>query len=109
MLFVAVMLLTRPSVPATPAATPRPAPMVNRTTINATWPLTVDEGTIICNGDAFLLRTNQGLYALNGIARGRMGTEGWKDIKEITKPDPSSPGLILSVQPLIDRALDYCR
>jgi hypothetical protein len=105
----AVMYFTRTPAPATPAATPRPAPLVSRATIDATWPLTVDEGTIICNGDAFLLRTNQGLYALNGTARGRMDTEGWKDIREITKSDPNNPSLILSVQPLVDRALDYCR
>lgn len=107
---LAVLFFTQQSPAPDPAATtPRPDPQVNRLTIDASWPLTVDEGTIICgDGGAFLLRTNQGLYALNGTARGRAEQEGWKDIREITKPDPSGPGLILSVQPLVDRALDVC-
>jgi hypothetical protein len=89
-----------------PAPTAVPRGYVSHQLLGDAWPLTVEDGTIICNGTAILLRTNQGLYAVNGIARGQ---GKWKDIRSITKPDPKVDGLIMNVQPIIDRGLELCQ
>ena len=100
----------RPTEAPVPAATPQPtkeAPnVVTHAALGDAWPLIVEEGTIICDGASILLRTNRGLFAVNGTARGR---KKWHDIREITKPDPHNAGLLMDVQPIIDRGLRVCR
>lgn len=95
-----------PQPTSTPTPTAAPRGYVSHAMLGDAWPLTVEDGTIICSGAAILLRTNRGLFAVNGTARGQ---HKWKDIRDITRPDPNTSGLIMSVQPIIDRGLDYCK
>lgn len=99
---------------ARPAATRRPAPTTapGRDTLTATevgdaWPLTVSGGTFRCDGMAVLFVAEGTTYALNGIARGRMGTEGWADIQAIWRDDPS--GLKMNIAPVLDAGLRFCQ
>ena len=100
----------RPTEVPVPTATPQPTRealnVVTHAALGDAWPLTVEEGTIICDGASILLRTNRGLFAVNGTARGR---KKWHDIREITKPDPANPALLMDVQPIVDRGLKVCR
>ena len=96
-----------PKPTATPAPTKKPPlSVVSQAEYGDAWPLIVEDGTIICDGASILLRTNRGLFAVNGTARGR---GKWHDIRDITKPDPNNAGLLMSVQPIIDRGLIVCR
>jgi hypothetical protein len=74
------------------------------------WPLTVSEGIVKCigPGTAIVFQTDQGLYTVNGAARGQMKANGWKDIYEFRKPDPSIAGPFMNVQPIIDAGLALC-
>ena len=98
---------TKVPVPAaTPEPTQAPANYISHAELGDAWPLDVEDGTIICQGTSILLRTNRGLFAVNGAARGQ---NKWKDIRTITRPDPNNPGLIMNVQPIIDRGLIVCK
>lgn len=104
--------VTTPTRPTrTPKATAMPEPTkqqlsyVSHAEFGDAWPLEVEDGTIFCDGASILLRTNRGLYAVNGTARGQ---HRWKDIKDITRPDPHTAGLLMDVQPIVDRGLKYC-
>jgi uncharacterized protein DUF2511 len=102
----AIVATPQPTIEPTPAPTAAPKGYVSHAEMGDAWPLTVEDGTIICSGTAILLRTNRGLFAVNGAARAQ---RKWKDIRDITKPDPQVSGLIMSVQPIIDRGLSVCR
>lgn len=97
---------TTPQPTATPAPTKEVLSVVTHAAMGDDWPLIVEEGTIICDGASILLRTNRGLFAVNGTARGQ---RKWHDIREITKPDPHNAGLLMDVQPIVDRGLIVCR
>lgn len=96
---------TRTAPTAMPEPTKASLRDVSHAALGDAWPLVVEDGTIICSGAAILLRTNRGLFAVNGTARGQ---RRWKDIKDITKPDPKT-GLLMSVQPIIDTGLKVCQ
>lgn len=105
----AVVAPTEKAVPtAMPTATPQPTKevlsVVTHAAMGDAWPLIVEDGTIICDGASILLRTNRGLFAVNGAARGQ---HRWKDIKDITIIQQN--GLLMSVQPIVDRGLIVCR
>lgn len=98
------------STPASPSLTPAPRGYVSKALLGDKWPLSIDEGTIVCDRTAILLRAPDGhLYAVNGIARAQVGHLGWLDIRAITLPDPKIQGLIMNVQPLVDVGLALCR
>ncbi|MBL3753011.1 hypothetical protein [Mycobacteroides abscessus] len=61
---------------------------IDRQTLPAPWPFTVDSGTLACNvqeGESYTFRPdgNEPMYALNGPALDRMATMGWQDVHEI--------------------------
>ena len=103
------------TTPTRPTRTPKATAVIEPTKVSLryvshaefgdAWPLTVEDGTIFCDGASILLRTNHGLFAVNGTARGQ---HRWKDIKDITKPDPHTAGLLMNVQPIVDRGLKNC-
>jgi Protein of unknown function (DUF2511) len=99
--------VTRPA--KAPIATAAPTAVSHKYLTHAAmgdaWPLSVEEGTIICSGASILLRTNRGLFAVNGTARAQ---RRWKDIRDITKTDPKT-GLLMSVQPIVDNGLEVCK
>lgn len=99
-----------PTIAAAPEPTTIPRGYVSKVLMGTTWPLSIDEGVIVCDRTAILLRApDDHLYAVNGTARGQIGKFGWLDIRDITLPDPNIKGLIMSVQPIIDQGLDLCR
>lgn len=96
--------------PPSPAPTGIPRGYVSKALMGATWPLSIDEGTIVCDRTAILLRAPDGhLYAVNGTARSQVPKFGWIDVRAITLPDPNTAGLFMNVQPIIDQGLGLCR
>lgn len=99
---------TRTPAPARPTTIPRG--YVSRALLGDKWPLTVEEGTIVCDRSAILFRDPAGqLYAVNGTAQTLRGSKGWRDIHDIDVPDPVTQGTIISLQPLLDVGLELCR
>lgn len=107
----AAIVETDPTPPSSPAPTSVPRGYVSRVLLGDAWPLSIDEGVIVCDRTAILLRAPDGrLYAVNGTALGQMGAKGWRDIHDIDVPDPSGgSGVIISLQPLLDVGLAMCR
>lgn len=104
----AAIVETDPTPPP-PASTSVPRGYVSRALMGATWPLSIDEGTIVCDRTAILLRAPDGhLYAVNGTARSQVPKFGWIDVRAITLPDPNITGLFMNVQPIIDQGLSLC-
>lgn len=84
---------------------------MSRAELGAEWPLTVDEGTVSCEGIGERLGqvyfTAEGTtYAVNGLAQG--ASDG-PDIDQIWADDPEMDGLKINIGPIIDRGLDLCR
>ena len=82
---------------------------VSRAELGAEWPLTVDEGTLRCDGakeaGAVFFETDGRVYPVNGIARGR--TNG-PEIDEIWADDPDFAGAKKNIGILIERGLKLC-
>lgn len=83
---------------------------VTQTVLGDAWPLTVEQGALSCEGVAWVLFTSNGqVYAVNGTARGHAKSRGWLDVASIWRADPQSPGLKVSMTPLIERGLALCQ
>jgi len=94
---------TTPTTTAAPAAEPG---HVSRATMGEDWPLTVDSGTLRCEGDAVTFETTDGdIYAVNGTAK---TTTDYPDIDAIWADDPALAGLKKNIGPLIDQGLKLC-
>lgn len=91
----------------------KPAPdEVSRASMGNDWPLTVDEGRLVCIGSdgagAVIFVGPDGMnYAVNGIAKEQM--DAAPDIDRIWANDrKSGAGLKKDLDPLIQRGLDLC-
>ena len=79
---------------------------VSRSDYGASWPLTVDSAKIGCaNGQNEYVQVGSIRYALNGTAK---ADGGYSNVDTIWADDPSSPGLKLSIAPLIADAQKLC-
>lgn len=79
---------------------------VTRGDYPATWPLTVDAGTLECiDGGKVTIKIGSIRYALNGTARTDNTLE---PVDPIWADDPHTPGLKLSIGPLIADGLKLC-
>jgi len=79
---------------------------VSRSDYGAGWPLTVDSAKIGCaNGQNEYVQVGSIRYALNGTAK---ADGGYSNVDTIWADDPSSPGLKLSIAPLIADAQKLC-
>jgi hypothetical protein len=83
---------------------------MRRADLGTDWPLTVDEGTVSCEGIGERLGevyfTAEGTtYAVNGLAQG--ASDG-PDIDEIWADNLEMEGLKINIGPIIDRGLDLC-
>lgn len=79
---------------------------VSRSGYGASWPLTVDSAKIGCaNGQDAYVQVGSIRYALNGTAK---ADGGYSNIAAIWADDPQSPGLKLSITPLIADAQKLC-
>lgn len=93
-----------------PETTPAPPPgYVSREMLGDEWPLTVEEGTLRCDGPAvagaIFFEAEGRWYPVNGIARGR--SEG-VEIDVIWADDPEIPGAKKHIGVLIERGLALC-
>lgn len=96
------------SAPAARQPTAVPRGYMSRAFLGDDWPLTVDEGTIVCDRNAILFRdSTDRLYAVNGAAISQAASKGWRDIHEIDID--TGNGTIKSLQPLLDVGLALCR
>lgn len=67
------------------------------------WPLTVKEGTVVCDTFAVTFIAEGRTYALNGNARARMSIESWEDGDRLRR---FQDGQYLPMDKLIKLALD---
>lgn len=81
--------------------------LVSQTDYPGTWPLTVDGGILWCDNGALTITINNvgDSYSLNGTAA---ATGFNKPLDPIWADDPRSPGLKMSIAPLIADAQKLC-
>lgn len=88
----------------------KPEGSISRADLGAEWPLTVESGTLGCDGQdgvgSATFTTGGEKYALNGTAKGRKDGVA---IDPIWAADPSIPGAKKNIGVLIDRALQLCK
>jgi len=85
------------------------AQQVSSADYGADWPLTVDSGTLRCEGAGAVTFTADGTtYWVNGTAGGLADENGWADIEAIWADDPSGDAPKISIGPLIDDGLKLC-
>lgn len=108
---------------ANPAPSPAPSPSrkprfdtqeVSRSDFGDRWPLTVDEGVLVCSREGsrvivtFLVTGSTREYALNASAE----RQGFPPINPIWADDPryasSGAGIKIAITPLRSRALELC-
>lgn len=100
------------ATPAPPTAIPATSTVVRergvmfKADLGAQWPLTVDAIRLRCvNGRELVFDADGTTYALNGTAK---GTKRYADLGPIWRDDPLTPGLKISLQPLLDMGLPLC-
>jgi len=90
---------------------------VSKVEMGEDWPLTVDEGTLRCDGPGWVtFEASDSTYAVNGAAKGHSEANGlgWADADEIWAEDsalagvPGMAGTKKNIGPLIDRGLKLC-
>lgn len=83
--------------------------VVTKAVMGDDWPLSVDEGTLRCEGSggvgSVTIEVDGTTYAVNGTAKG--GGEN-KDIESIWAAAETA-GLKKDISPLIDKGLDLCK
>jgi hypothetical protein len=78
---------------------------VKRSDFGDDWPLTVEQGTLRCEGDAVTFNDGETVYAVNGTAKTR---KSGVDIDPIWADNPDIPGTKRNIGVLIDRGLELC-
>lgn len=100
-----------------PAPEPDPAPTAPAGAVAAAdvpkgdWPLTVNSGTVNCEGGAgsgvVTFKAPDGtVYAVNGTAKTQQ--PDLPEIEAIWKKDPDIPGARINFSPVIDKGLELC-
>ena len=83
---------------------------IGRADLGDAWPLTVEEGTLACNGsggvgEVFFTAPEGTAYAVNGAAK---SNERLADVTPIWADNPDINGLKKDIGPLIDKGLALC-
>ena len=82
---------------------------LSRSDYGADWPLTVESGTLRCEGaGAVVFKAGGTTYAVNGFANGMAEQHGWADVADIWADDASSDGGKKNIGRLIDDGLKLC-
>lgn len=80
--------------------------LVTKAELGDKWPFTVDSGYVDCpDGVSAIFRTGSVEYGLNGMATSR----GYAEPDPIRKADPTIPGAMISISPMIDLARQECK
>ncbi len=83
---------------------------VTKREIGKSWPFTVNEGVLACDGSkgfgAVTFRASGVTYAVNGIA---MGRKRYADVDKIWEADPSGHAPRKNIGEIIDRGLKLCK
>lgn len=103
----AVFFLTR--TPPAASVTGARGVAITAAELGEAWPLSVAEGTLVCDDQAITFRAGGQTYAVNGTAKSRAQANGWRAIEDLSVPTPDQgAGTIKSLQPLVDRGLALC-
>jgi hypothetical protein len=96
------------SIPPTQAApTPTMVGWVSQDDLGDDWPLTVPNGRIECrDGLHIVIRTDRGLYPLNGSAA---SSGRYHDLIDIWRDHPDVDGMRVSLAPLLEIGRELCR
>lgn len=78
-----------------PTSTPRGH--LRQADYGESWPFTVSEGILNCEGGMVTFWSEGWTYAVNGLARGAMAQRGWRDVTLIWRDTPAG-----SVTPKVD-------
>lgn len=83
---------------------------VSRQSMGDEWPLTVEAGTLSCQGSGgigeVVFTAEDGTrYSVNGLAK---QTGKYEDIMSIWAEDPNLAGLKINMSPLLERGLALC-
>lgn len=79
---------------------------VSRDEYGSKWPFKVDSGEVDCRpGPAALFVSGDKTYQLNGLA----SQLGYASINPIWRDNPAIPSSKISLRPIIDKALSFCR
>lgn len=83
---------------------------VSRQDLGSDWPLTVDRGTLKCEGSRGVgqatITVNGTTYYVNGLAK---QTNKYRPLEEIWAPNPSIPGARMDAGKLTELALALCK
>lgn len=80
--------------------------LVTKADLGDEWPFTVDSGYVDCpDGISAIFRTGNAEYGLNGMATSR----GFAEPTPIRKVDPTIPGAMVSIGPMIELARQECK
>jgi hypothetical protein len=80
--------------------------LVTKAELGDKWPFTVDSGYVECpDSVSAIFRTADAVYGLNGMATSR----GYAEPDPIRLADPTIPGAMISIGPLIDLARQECK
>ena len=84
--------------------------LLTRAAFGADWPLTVEEGTVSCEGISeglgeVYFSAEGTTYAVNGLAQG--ASDG-PDIDLIWADNPEIKGTKINIHPIIERGLELC-
>jgi len=96
------------SIPPTQAApTPTMVGWASQDDLGDDWPLTVPNGRIECrDGLHIVIRTDRGLYPLNGSAA---SSGRYHDLIDIWRDHPDVDGMRVSLAPLLEIGRELCR
>lgn len=83
---------------------------VSAATVDYTWPLTVESGTLRCETpSAVVFEAPDGTtYALNVTATARAEQRGYAEVEAIWLENPEIPGTRISIGGLISDGLELC-
>ena len=87
--------------------------MITESEFGERWPFTISRGTLSCTPSGkfgiVTFTANGKTYAVNGIAKGHAKQNGWREIDEIWKVNPSFPGTKINMHPIIEKGLSLCK
>lgn len=85
---------------------------ISRSEFGRSWPFTVDEGTLRCEGGAITFTARGATYAVNAVAlRSMTAQPTWRYASELVVQDPGGARAEVprDISPVLDAGLALCR